>query len=103
MPFCVICKHSKSKTKLFCTIGGYIYYHCSRCKTLFIHPKPKFAQISNYYLKNFKYAAGKVNEKIIRSRAKKILKNLIKLSPTGKSLLDVGSGYGYFLDEAKSY
>ncbi|OGK24886.1 hypothetical protein A3C25_04305 [Candidatus Roizmanbacteria bacterium RIFCSPHIGHO2_02_FULL_38_11] len=99
MPKCEICNYRKPK--FFHGIAKYTYYKCTRCTTLFLYPKPTVVQITNYYKKSFKYPAGETNEKIIRARAKSILKNLNKLNPNGKTLLDVGSGYGYFIDEAK--
>ncbi len=101
MPICEICKHRK--TKFFHKIDKYIYYECLNCNTLFLQPKPTLSQAKNYYAKIFKYADGEMNEIRIRSRAKLILKNLKNIYPTGKTVLDVGSGYGYFLDEAKSF
>ena len=99
MPKCDICQYQK--TKFFHKIDRYVYYQCSRCVTLFLYPKPTLKQISNYYKKSFKYPAGEINEKLIRIRGKSILKNLKKMNPAGKTLLDIGSGYGYFLHEAK--
>ncbi len=49
----------------------------------------------------FEYTAGRVEESRIRKRADIILKKLKQLYPEGKTLLDIGSGYGYFLDEAQ--
>ena len=98
MPSCAICQFRK--TKFFHKIDRYAYYQCSRCITLFLYPKPTLRQIANYYKKSFKYLAGETNEKLIRARAKLILNNLNKINPVGKNLLDIGSGYGYFLDEA---
>ena len=98
MPSCAICQFRK--TKFFHKINRYPYYQCPRCMTLFLHPKPTLRQIANYYKKSFKYPAGETNEKLIRARAKLILNNLNKINPVGKNLLDIGSGYGYFLDEA---
>lgn len=70
------------------------------CKTLFLYPKPSKKNLDDYYQKNFQYLAGGTNEKPIRRRARIILNNLQDLNPRGKNLLDIGSGYGYFLDEA---
>lgn len=96
---CEICR--SKQTKFFHKIKKYKYYSCQNCQTLFLYPKPTTRLINKYYSKDFKYSAAEINEDQIRERAKKILKQLIKLNPKGKSLLDIGSGYGYFLDEAQ--
>lgn len=70
------------------------------CETLFLHPQPSKKHLEKYYKSNFQYCAGSTNEKIIRRRAQIILKKLIYLNSQGSRLLDIGSGYGYFLDEA---
>jgi 2-polyprenyl-3-methyl-5-hydroxy-6-metoxy-1,4-benzoquinol methylase len=57
--------------------------------------------IDAYYQNNFRYTAGETNEDSIRERSRIILKKLMHFNARGESLLDVGSGYGYFLDEAK--
>ena len=96
---CALCK--SKRIKLFHRISNYSYYECFDCSTLFLHPKPEIKKIENYYQKDFNYSAGLANEKLIRKRSRIILKNLKRLNKTGKSLLDIGSGYGYFVDEAK--
>lgn len=101
MPQCQICQNKK--TKFFNKINKYSYYFCPRCITLFLYPKPTARQINRYYSKSFEYSAGQINEARIRSRASTILKHLKQLNPAAKTLLDIGSGYGYFLDEAKKY
>lgn len=61
---------------------------------------PSVEETRKFYQKEFQYPTGLTNEKLIRKRGRIILENLKKISPNGKTLLDVGSGYGYFLDEA---
>lgn len=99
MPYCKICPHLA--TKLLYQIKKFKYFLCQNCQTLFLFPSPTVKKIDNYYQKKFQYEAGLSEEKRIRQRAKIILKNLIKFNPNGKTLLDVGSGFGYFLEEAK--
>ncbi|PIY69199.1 hypothetical protein COY90_01905 [Candidatus Roizmanbacteria bacterium CG_4_10_14_0_8_um_filter_39_9] len=81
-------------------VDQYKYYRCVPCNLLFLYPQPSKTQIDKYYKSSFDYFAGKTNETPIRARAKKILLNLKSINPSGTSLLDVGSGYGYFANEA---
>lgn len=99
MPICEICGYKK--TKHFHKIDKFLYLICPRCLTLFLSPKPTKKQISSYYAKDFIYSAGEANEIKIRERAKSILARLKKLNPEGKTLLDIGSGFGYFIQEAR--
>ncbi|OGK11368.1 hypothetical protein A2954_03265 [Candidatus Roizmanbacteria bacterium RIFCSPLOWO2_01_FULL_37_12] len=96
---CKICNYKQ--IKFFHKIKIYSYYLCARCQTLFLTPIPSSSNIANFYKKNFQYPAGVTNEKLIRFRASVILKNLKKMNSNGKTLLDIGSGFGYFIDEAQ--
>lgn len=51
------------------------------------------------------YADYESSEKILKSEFKKVLNKLLSYFPDtkGKKLLEIGSAYGYFLDEAKNY
>lgn len=95
---CPIC--SFKKTYLKYKVEKYHYFECTNCATLFLNPLPRSRTIKSYYLLEFEYTAGKAEESRIRERAKIILKKLKRLNPNGRTLLDIGSGYGYFLDEA---
>jgi len=75
-------------------------YRCSVCKSLFLNTPPSNVQLENYYKKKFSYTDGLLNELPIRKRSEIILNTLRTMTPTATSICDVGSGYGYFLDEA---
>ncbi|RJR15678.1 class I SAM-dependent methyltransferase [Candidatus Microgenomates bacterium] len=81
------------------TTGKYKIYHCDFCKCVRVAPFPSDKEIEAYY-KKFDYKTGFVTEKLIRKEAKKTLKILSKYKRTG-SLLDIGCGAGFYLDEAK--
>jgi len=95
---CPICQ-TKNNISFFSKLNNYLYYLCKRCLTLFLYPQSNKKQLSNYY-KNFEYRNGLKSEKNIRLRSKKILLTLKKINSSGKTLLDIGSGFGFFLDEA---
>ncbi len=98
----IICPICKSKhVAFFHRINRYTYYRCKRCLTLFLSPLPTQKDLNLYYQNSFSYSAGATNEQQIRKRAKRILSQLKRIHPTGERLLDIGSGYGYFLDEAR--
>jgi len=95
--FCPLCN---SRTEIKNRKDTYIYYFCKFCKVLFLSPFLKNKEISAYK-NSFNYTAGFLNEKIIRTQAKHIINKLLHMNPLGKTVLDIGSGYGFFLDEAK--
>lgn len=99
MQTCPIC--TNKKTEFFHTVNHFSYYRCNNCTTLSLYPQPSKKDIDEYYKKNFVYSAGEANESQIRRRAKKVLHKLKGMNPSGRTLLDIGSGYGFFLDEAK--
>lgn len=94
---CKLC-YSKIKRCLY-EIGKYNYYYCQKCITLFLHPLPKTKSIDQLY-RSFLYKNGLIEKNRIISRSKIILKNLLSLNRNGNTLLDIGSGYGFFLREA---
>lgn len=96
---CPICQ--SKETDFFAKKSSYIFYRCISCKCLFMKALPSLSELDEYYKNNFQYQDGALNEKIIRIQSKRILKQLLNSFPTAKTICDVGSGYGFFLDEAK--
>lgn len=97
MPTCFICNH---QSEFFCKKDSFDYYLCKNCKTLFVSPQPTLGQINETY-KDINYQIGKESETRIRIRGKITLNKLCEYMPHGKTLLDIGSGYGFLLDEAE--
>lgn len=95
---CPIC--SSKKTQFFAKKDEYIFHRCKMCKTIFLTTLPSQKQLNRYYAKQFSYSDGLLNEAVIRKRSHIILKKIKYLAPQAKTLCDVGSGYGFFLDEA---
>lgn len=97
--FCPICR-SKNIT-FFAYKNRYRFYRCKKCKVIFLNKFPSLKKLSMYYEKHFSYKDGLANEKVIRKRSATILHKIKTIVPTAKTICDVGSGYGFFLDEAK--
>ena len=97
---CTICL--SKKTKYFANKIGYIFYRCSNCRAVFLPTLPSIDTLKKYYARTFAYSDGQKNEALIRKRSEIILKKLKELSPGSKTVCDVGSGFGFFLDEAKN-
>ena len=77
------------------------YFICSRCQTLFLNPPPSSKFLNHYYRCEFQYATSPKDENSIRKQAKKIIHNLQKINPQATNILDIGSGWGFLLDEAR--
>lgn len=97
MVTCGLCRYQK--TRLSYLKNNYQYYFCPRCQTFFIHPFPTNNALKTYY-KKFTNSAPH-QEKLIRSRSKQIINQLKKFNSSGLDLIDIGCGYGFFLDEAR--
>lgn len=95
---CPICR--SKETSNFAKKNGYDFYRCINCKTIFLPSLPSQNELNTYYTKQFSYPDGLHNETIIRKRSKIIIKKIKRLVPQSVTLSDVGSGYGFFIDEA---
>lgn len=95
---CELCHKKKSYLKY--KVGFFNYYLCPSCQTLFLRPKLTKRKNDKYYKNNFNYPSGIKNKNRISGQAEKIIKKLKKYNVEGKALLDIGAGYGYFIDQA---
>ena len=94
---CKICQSSNLK-KIF-SKGKKGFYLCQNCQIVFQHPVSK-KEIEKYYQKQYFSSKKRVLDQFVNWFIKeKHLKNikLIKKHTTKKKLLDIGTGYGYFV------
>lgn len=99
-PYCYICQSQKST--FFHAVNNFHYYLCHNCNALYISPLPSSKDIATHYKMNFVYRVVPRTEKRLRHWARVILKRLQHYNSSGTQLLDIGSGYGYFLEEMKN-
>ncbi len=95
-PLCI-----SKNTQFFAKKKTYSFFRCKNCKTIFLPKLPSKRVLNKYYSSQFTYNDGKQNENVIRKQSKCILSSLKKLSNNAQTICDVGSGYGYFMDEAR--
>ncbi|MDP3974463.1 MAG: class I SAM-dependent methyltransferase [bacterium] len=95
MNFCLVC--NSNKINFFTSINLYKYYLCVDCNTL----QSKFKDDSLTYSKKFRYIVNKKAETRLNAKAEHILKFFNKKFKIDNNLLDIGSGYGYFLNKAQ--
>jgi 2-polyprenyl-3-methyl-5-hydroxy-6-metoxy-1,4-benzoquinol methylase len=87
------------------TENGFTARKCPRCNLIFVSPRPSLKEISNLYGHNEadEYARRYVTEGFSRRLYAKHALSILKRHAPNGSILDVGAGAGYFLDEARRY
>jgi len=109
---CPLCGSQKTGNKKY-VFSPYTVVQCTACSLWYLNPrlneKDMLAQYaSDTYFSGSNgvdegYSDYAEQEKSLRPTFSRFLKELDKHEITGGSLLEVGCGYGYLLDEAKSY
>ena len=107
---CVACGFSESRPEF--KKDGFEYVSCLKCGTLYQSPRPsiedfnKFyrdSKSSNYWAEVFFPVISEIRrEKIFRARVDSIASIFKELNFKVGNLIDVGAGYGIFLEEWKS-
>ncbi len=93
---------------------GFTYKKCNECLSLFVSPRPTTEMISNFYRRSessrfwaehfYPETAEARREMIFKPRAEVINKLLSELDITEpRSIVDVGAGYGIFLEEIRKF
>lgn len=95
---CNLC--SSKRVKYFTKIKNYKFFRCGKCNTLQL----KYSKFKPTYSAKFKYLIDRLSKRRIIKNSKDILYYIKKKNYRGNTLLDIGSGFGYFLNEAsKAY
>src|SRR5437868_2972430 len=108
---CPICDSSERSLR-FELAERYRVARCSVCGVYYLSPRPIEASIQEVYRAGSYFEGGAsgyadtsylAQERALRATFKRLLRNLAKRRLTGGDLLEVGCGYGYLLDEARSF
>jgi len=104
---CVACDGARTSRQF--TKNGFAYALCADCGTLFQSPRPPIAafeafyrqsESSRYWAEVFFPAVAEIRrERIFRPRAERLAELCAERNIRVDSLIDVGAGYGIFLDE----
>ena len=88
------------------------YVECTACETRYMSPRPSPAVLDDYYSNSENYAYWNEvvfpaseearREKVMRPRAEKIAEIAERAGLRGGTLVDVGAGFGTFLEEARA-
>ncbi len=89
--------------------NGFNYIECSNCTMLYVSPRPTEKILSEFYPQSklyevfnkyiFPASASIRQEKIFKPRVEKVIDICEKYNLNADSILEVGSGYGFFLEE----
>lgn len=106
---CLLCKSSKSL--IVHTFRPFTIVICEQCSLIYLTPRLKetvmrsIYQSDTYFLQKDEtgYDDYSFQENSLRITYRRFLKELQKHGMTSGRLLEIGTGYGYFLDEARGY
>ncbi|MEY2519121.1 MAG: hypothetical protein QOF24_880 [Verrucomicrobiota bacterium] len=110
-PNCPLC-HGERRELRFRLGGTYNVASCLECKMHYLYPRLTEEAMQAVYREPSYYEGGESGyadtsyadqEASLRATFRCLLHNLAKRGITGGDLLEVGCGYGYLLDEARSF
>jgi 2-polyprenyl-3-methyl-5-hydroxy-6-metoxy-1,4-benzoquinol methylase len=110
-PACPLCK-SERREFHYRLVDPYQVARCLTCGLYYLYPRLSENAMQQVYRQSSYYEGGAcgyadasytVQEPALRETFKRLLRNLQKRGLTGGQLLEVGCGYGYLLDEARSF
>ena len=88
---------------------GFNFDECSKCKTLYVSPRPDKESFNNYYTDSesskfwattfYKATQKNRREMLWKPKAQQINMKIEKYSPETKTIIDIGGGYGVFIEE----
>lgn len=88
----------------------YRILRCTECLLWYLSPRPTAAAIAGLYADDSYFNNGEAGyddyrsqERSLRKTFRSLLRRMANAGVTGGTLLEIGSGYGYLLDEARPY
>jgi SAM-dependent methyltransferase len=110
-PACLICGSDRREFP-FHLHDPYSVARCTTCGFYYLYPRVIEGAMQEAYRQPSYYEGGAcgyadtsytAQESALRATFKRVLHNLAARRLTGGTLLEVGCGYGYLLDEARAY
>jgi len=110
-PACPLCGNKRRQFS-FRLHEPYRVARCTECGLYYLFPRLTETAMQEIYRQPSYYEGGAcgyadtsyaVQEVALRATFKRLLDNLAKRGLTGGDLLEIGCGYGYLLDEARSF
>jgi SAM-dependent methyltransferase len=110
-PPCPLCRSDRREFP-FRLHQPYNVVRCTECGLYYLYPRLVESAMQEAYRQPSYYEGGAcgyadtsyvAQEAALRATFKRLLRNLAKRGLTGGDLLEIGCGYGYLLDEARSF
>ena len=110
-PVCPLCESDRREFP-FRLREPYRVARCIECGLHYLYPRLIESAMREVYCESSYYEGGEsgyadvsytAQEFALRATFKRLLHNLAKRGLTGGNLLEIGCGYGYLLDEARSF
>jgi SAM-dependent methyltransferase len=110
-PACPLCGSERRQFR-FRLHEPYSVARCESCGLHYLYPRLTEAAMQEAYRQSSYYEGGTcgyadssytAQESALRATFRRLLRNLAKRDLTGGDLLEIGCGYGYLLDEARSF
>ena len=110
-PACLVCSSDRREFP-FRLHDPYRVARCTTCGFYYLYPRVIEGAMQEAYRQSSYYEGGAcgyadtsytAQESALRATFKRLLHNLGERRLTGGTLLEVGCGYGYLLDEARAY
>lgn len=106
---CLVCAYPDAS--IIHTFGSFKVVTCRRCGLAFLNPRLKESVVNALYQEREYFSDRKgvgyddyvLQERSLRITFRKFLNELRARNMTSGKLLEVGCGYGFFLDEARNY
>lgn len=100
---CIFCKNPASSDRAAIHENGFTGRKCSHCGLIYLSPRPTLLATTNLYKHNQAHitAQSHINANFSKRLDAKHHLSILKHYKQEGSLLEVGAGAGYFLDEAR--
>ena len=98
---CILCDEISDQVVI--EEGGYKGRKCQRCNLIYVSPRPSRTEIQNLYMHDRSHTSaqahisGAMNKRLYARHNLRIIKKFVK----NGSMLEIGAGAGYFLDEGR--
>ena len=98
---CIFCK--KKSDQIVIKENGYLGRKCSKCEIIYISPRPSFNEIIDLYGHDQAHitAESHIAEEFLKRLYSKHNLKIVNMYSKNGSILEIGAGAGYFLDEAR--
>lgn len=93
---CPICQ--SVTTEYYAKRDAFSYHHCTQCNHVFLFPRPTSSALHDLYTGDYEFRVNAIAKARFEELAGTILRRMKKINPRGKTLLDVGAGYGTFVE-----